>query len=693
MEELFEERMARIETIAKQVVLFRDEAIKGRQSEGIENEWDEDDEYYEGIDDVNRHSVGANYSKPSSSTGVVEAKRSNTGDNKCIAFFNVLRQFVDTAAARMGDMLIPAADWNFTIKETPVPEFPGDIEKSKTRLHDWLIETKYRAELRKVVEDGARIGTGVLKGPVPAKKISKKITTTEGDTTVQIIKSTVPESKSINPRNCYPDPSCGNNIHKGSYFFERDDISAKSLIDLKGTPGYLSHQIDLVIEEGPGKKNVNTGNTTSFKDMYEIWYGYVMLKISDLVELECECKVNGDPNKLIPAVVTLVNDRPIKAFLNPLDTGEFPYDFFTWQRRKDSPWGIGVCRQGRTGQDMINGACRTLMENAGLSAKPIIIIRNRAIQPVDGNWNLYGGKVLVASEESDIRSVSDAILAINIPMVQREMQAIIELGYKMLEDSTGIFFIMQGQQGAAPDTVGGMEILHKNSSAVLRRLSRNFDEQITENHIPRYYEYLLMYGEDDEKADLKIEAIGATSLVENEINMLRAQGLLAASLNPAFGLDPEKAMGEVLKSQRMAPEKWQLDDEKKQELMNRPPPEDPRVTVAHIKAEVDKFKTEVMATLQDHKLRVDMDRDMVYSQGVANRDIANERYNYAKLGLQRDLALLDYAKAHNIKLEDVKAKLTDTVMKLDLQERLATQVITPAIEPPGRAPDGQAFQK
>ena len=46
-------------------------------------------------------------------------------------------------------------------------------------------------------------------------------------------------------------------------------------------------------------------------------------------------------------------------------------------------------------------------------------------------------------------------------------------------------------------------------------------------------------------------------------------------------------------------------------------------------------------------------------------------------------------------LDGVRGSLAEVAMKLKLQAKLAgqTQVATPAAEPPGRAPDGQAFTR
>jgi hypothetical protein len=38
------------------------------------------------------------------------------------------------------------------------------------RIYDWMVECQHAAEMRKVIDDAARIGVGVLKGPIPAAK-------------------------------------------------------------------------------------------------------------------------------------------------------------------------------------------------------------------------------------------------------------------------------------------------------------------------------------------------------------------------------------------------------------------------------------------------------------------------------------------------------------------------------------------
>lgn len=742
-------RDAKIEAIGKEVAKKRDEAVKGRKESGIELIWEQDEEYYQGIDDANRESLGL-LKGSTSSGGLSREKPSPT--TRCTSFFNITRQFVESAAARMGDILLPAGDWNFAVKASPVqdapnPAFAGsapipgnlpglggpdaadsavqtdveqdqdprqkEAEKKAKRgevwIQDALVECRYHSEVRKVIEDAAKIGTGILKGPFPQKKTSRKGMLKDGKYVVELVTKTNPASKHVDPWDFFPDPTCGDDIHNGSYTLERDRFSAKQLRDLKGTKGYLSDQIDKVLDEGPCMRNYAddhriSGQNTADDDKYEIWYFYGLVDAVALTAMNVKLTDEESHRDLVPAVVVLVNETPIKAFINPLDTGEFPYDVMPWQRQAGTWTGIGVARQGRTPQDMLNAAGRAMMDNAGLSSGPMLIIRRKGIEPADGKWEVTARKVWWDMTDGVTDGPTNPpFQAINIPMMQVELNGIMDRAYKMMEDATGISFLLMGQQGSAPDTVGGMELLHRNSSALLRRLARVFDELVTERHIGRYYVWLLLNGPDEAKGDMNIEAIGSTALVEREIQAMEAMALLQLSLNPAYGLDPEKAMTEVLKTKRFIPEKWQMDAEKKKNLA---PPMIPAIEVAKIRAEVDgkrlaleQDKTVAANTLRKHEIDVDTDRDTEYNRSLAERDQVQAQIRIQELEIKRDLAMLDYANKRDISLDKIKSELAKESMRLRTQKELAgvtqeaDQVARTTMEPAGRAADGRAFQE
>ena len=112
------------------------------------------------------------------------------------------------------------------------------------------MQCQWHAEVRKMIEDTARLGTGVLKGPVPAVRRRKAISMQGGAAVVSIEKAIVPESRAVDPWNFTRTQPVAS-IHDGSYTWERDTITRKGLRDLKEVGGYLTDQIDKVLEEGP----------------------------------------------------------------------------------------------------------------------------------------------------------------------------------------------------------------------------------------------------------------------------------------------------------------------------------------------------------------------------------------------------------------------------------------------------------
>lgn len=746
---------ARVEALGNSLAKTRDEAVKGRAASGIEQEWNEVEEAYQGIDEANRGSVMVG-GKPSSPNGgytngpVAAAGRSTV-------FMNITRPYVDAASARVGDMMLPTDDTCWSLKPTKIPStLPMELqppapaaeaapmvspamagatglmaeagapaapaqppvmnemaqaiakakqsaEKATEQIEDWLVECQWHAEVRKMIEDCARLGTGILKGPFPEVRTSMVSVTQDGQPKLVIQKEVKPASRAISPWKFYPDPGCGENIHDGSYTWELDSITTRSLRDLKLAPGYLSSQIDKVLAEGPSGKHQEAGIqyqrvTPDDDNNYEIWYFYGDAKREDLIAAGVKLP-EGEDDVTVPAIITMVNNTVIKAALSPMDLGGFPYDVMPWQRRTGLPWGTGIGKQISTPQRMLNAATRNMMDNSGLSAGPQMVLRQGTIVPADGKYQLTPRKFWWLKEGADVTDINQAIAAINIPTMQVELSNIIQFALKMAEDLTGMPMIMQGQAtGNTPDTVGGMQLVNNNASAVLRRIARLFDDKVTEPHIRRYYQWLMEVSDNDEaKGDFQIDARGSTALVERDIQNQAIVQMGQLVMNPAFGVDPAKWFAEYLKSLRLDPKRFELDEAQKAAMAQQQQPQAPAVQAAQIRSETELKKTEMTLKAQVEKVRVDTDRDTVYVQAQTARDQANHAAKMAELALRRELALLDYANSKELSLETVKAQLAQTAMKLNATKELAAmeaganRLPTPPVEPPGIAEDGHSF--
>lgn len=730
----------------------RTEAIRGREDSGIERDWIEDEEFYEGIDEYNR-GESAWSSKPAGRAGLQTVRP--TGST---IFANITRPYCDAGSARIGDMLIPTDDKAFSINNTPLPDliaigkgdvppkiktqigeaFPDNPEiaqkatqelvdetkleldeandrakKSEQRIEDWLVECQYHSHVRNAIDDCGKAGSGVLKGPIPERR--RTLAYMNGQLIAD--EEIVPVTRKINYWNFFPDPSCGDDIHRGNYVWERDDITTKELHKLTEDPNYLQDQLQKVLEEGPhaafkewkeGEGSNQFGlQKRKKKNLYEIWYYYGRMSREQAELAGCECKEDYANVHL-----TMVNNRVIRADLNHLDTGDFPYDIMVWQKRVDSPWGIGIARQIRVPQKILNAAIRNLMDNAGLAGGPMWIVLQGLVEPIDGKWELAPRKGWWAGEGADFDDARKAFHFITIDMVQKDLQAIIQLAMKMAEDITGLPMLLQGQQGAAPETVGGMTLLFNNATAVLRRLARLFDDKVTEPHIRRYYNYLLQYGNDEEKGDFQIDARGSSALVEREIQNQAIMQMGQMVGNPAFKIDPKKWRDEMMKAQHLDPKRFDYDDEEWEQLVQQilsAGQSDPRVQIEQMKiqakAQQDEmgmaFKTQMddrdkqfQAAMKQADQQFEVALKQIEAENDQRREAGQAELTVAQIQVKlqeaREKAAMDFQKS----MEKSKADIAQTAMKLDTQIKLSgTEALTPPVEPRGRAEEGKSFQQ
>lgn len=590
---------------------YRREAIDGRSMLGIEDEWLEDEEFYIGVDDANRAEYRSTWrqQKPAASGAITTASKDDS-IVKSHLFLNITRAYVDAAAARMADMLLPADDRCWAIEPTPLPELQANAsadvmmqladgfevsqkvfyetvqevakeyaERAARRIDDWMSESQFSAKARLAIETAAKLGTAVLKGPFPKskRKLSWTFDPLTGRNVKQVKMEQQPATEWVDPWNFFPDPACGENLQDGNYVFERDYLTQKRLMELRHREGYIPEQIEACLREGPIQPELmwtptmEIERTAGLKTQpFEIWYYHGMVEIENLMAAGVDVtevmfdRQTGEPARYVSAIVTMVNHRVIRASLSPLDDGTFPYDLMVWQRRPGMPWGIGVARQIRAAQRMLLAASRNLMDNAGLSAGPQIVINSAIIEPVDGRWELRPRKLWRVKEGVDPDEPIDVKEAFNLFSIetrQSELLNIINFALRMAEEATGLPMILQGQMGEkGADTLGGMKMLQNNASAVLRRLAIMFDEQITIPHVTRYYQWLMEYGPDEsEKGDYCVRGRGSSTLVEREIQNQELVGILEVSKDPAFELSPAKTVEEYLRSRRFDPKKFKPD--------------------------------------------------------------------------------------------------------------------------------------
>jgi len=733
----------RLQAFAENLESKRKEAVKFVESQGVHGLWDEDERFYEGLDELNSTS----WEKGRTPDSPLQAHTTEgNSQTRSRLFVNITKPYVDMAAARAGDVLLPTDEMPFDVGPTPEPEMvkamnsneiiinpqngqplaaAADVakkyledakeraEKAETQIYDWWDQWNYPAKARQLINGTAKIGVSVLKGPFPSRFRRRSISNMDGEYIVQVVEETRPASDVIDPRDFFPDKSCGNDIHSGRYVWQRDRLSAKTvrglkdLVDRDGQPIYIASQIDEILKEGPNKR-WEEGAEKNEKDKFEIWYYYGEATAEDLAAAGCEC----DEGKSYPAIVTTINGRVIQANLQPLDSGEFPFDVLVWEDSPEFWWGTGgVARQVRTPQRMVNAATRAMMDNAGLSSGPMIVMMDGVAVADNGPMAIRPRLMLRVTDTENIKRAQDAVASITINSMQGELMNIVNFGLTLAERITGMTIQQQGMQGENPETAKGREILQNNAGSLMRRICKMYDDRI-KPHVHRYYEWILQNIDDAKmKGDFEISVKASSVFYERDVQNQLLASLLPLSLQPAYEISPKKTMEELIKSQKLSPSRIQFTEEEKTQMAEKAaqqqPPVDPRIEATKIKAESDQKIAAMRNQTEQIRIKSDTDRDNVYNQTMAQREANTAGYNNAKLEIERAIKELELATEQGISLQEAKVQLAKTTMELNVTKELAqlktspnaakTPTVkppaTPPIEPPGRAEDGRSYEQ
>lgn len=784
--------------IAQALVAKKSEAMNDRLARGIDSNWTLCEDMYHGIDEVNRgeHSASSQWIKPTVMNAPLTQAKDKTPSNRSTAFVRLTSRYVDSAAAKIAELLLGPDDRAFSFAPTPVPTlidalkdqsvmsnpetgtpmertaFPGEqalptpigsfegqptyplttsqvaeeqvaiaaakAKKAELKVWDWMVECGHSAEMRRVIHDAARIGVGVLKGPFPKRErryavLKKPGLTPVAPESIEIVmkEELSPADKWVNPWNIFPDPACGDNIRNGSYIFEREFASEKQLRDLIGLPGYLTKQIERAIDAGPNTKTANQDpNKKDIQTEYELWYFFGAISRKELAAInpKAASSIPSD-KKMVSVSVTMVGDVVIKGTTNPLETsGDLPYLSIPWQPRSGSWVGVGVAEQVRVPQEIVNGATRGLLNNAGISAGPQIVITQGVITPADGRWELTPNKVWYMKDDGTMDDVAKAFISFSFPNVGQQIMQIVEYGMRLAEESSSIPLVTQGLSGqTSPETYGATQLQDNNANQLLRSIAATFDNYITKPLVTSYYEWYLLDESvpAEDKGEFVIHAQGSLALVEKAIQDRSIVELQPIFDNPKYMFNPKKVGALIARSRRLNPAELQYTEEEQRKIEETPPPPAPAVQVAQIKAEVEKMKIQTQANVEaaadasaeriaqmeaqasmeieqirqqtaQLRIKMDTDRDNVYVQTQLQN--AQTIYNgkLQELQLKKEIAISEFAMQQQLSIDQAKTKLADTAMKLKVQKELAVvdakvqmkkDALKPPVQTPGRAKD------
>ena len=687
---------------------MRDEWVQHRGTGDVEKRWRRNTQLYFG-----ERTEGGTGEFENTLRNGPPARKAQDG-NRSRVVINIVRPKVDQAVARMCEILFPVDDRNWGLKPTPLPDLASMIGNNlptvdpatgeptgmtanqeaevvmqaakdaatamETSIDDSLTECKYNGESRKCIEDGVRLGTLIMYGPFPARQTSKVwLPRPDGTQTLQVNESIVPASMRLDPWDVFFDPSCGNDHQRGRGFFFRRNVTRKELRQLVGLPGFDTDAVREVLRQPPNRVRVAEGRImrdTVKEDSYEMWTYHGEIEPD---EMELLSSRTGDPlTDVTFGVLVIVNDKVVGAMPSWVADQTLPIDVWCWRKSDASPYGYGLPDEIEHQQRVVNSAWRQVMDNGRTSLGGQIVMKKGMVIPQNNSWEITPNKIWLAKD--DMADVRQAFSVFEFNSHLQELLAIAQAAMQFADMESGMPQIMGGEQGSAPETVGGMVMLYNNANAVLRQRVKLYDDAITRPHIARYYDWKMANDPDPNiKGDFEIDARGSTALIERDIQNQALLNLANITNNPRYipHLREREELKAILKAFRVNPEEIMKPEEQVQQEQQaqaeQGAPQDPRIAAAEMNMKAKEME------MQDRQAQ----REFEGQRNTADMQIKRDQINYnsqreqaeyeiaqVDSAIKRDIAVAKMGQDAQLSREEMAAKERLELLQIDTKRQL-----------------------
>ena len=493
-------------------------------------------------------------------------------------------------------------------------------------IDDNLVECDYAGECRKVIFDGTVCGTGILKGPLPlSEQVRKNWKMQENGKYRMEFEIQRPDRmffQHVSFWNCYPDLMANDFDHVDSWL-ERHVLSRRNLQELARQPDVNLNSIRSILEEGPQDqtpqfmtdlKFLSQEQTNIDENMFTVWEYRGPVEPEEMKEIMSylmnnEAKelneVEIDPLVQLDAVVWFCQGRIIKLGINHLDDNSSVYSIFQIEKSVARLWGIGLPSVMRSQATILNGAWRSMIDNARFASFPITEVNTSVVRRLGGGNNVL--KAGSTWERKAGAANEPGFVFHNFPVHQEYYANIVQMITQFVDQETNVSALASGEQGSSSRTAGGMALLMNSVNVVFRRIVKNFDDGITIRSISKAYDFLMQFSPKDEiKGDYRVQAHGSSILLVREV---QAQNLLVLatqiSLHPILG--GQFRMREIAKAlcgSMMLPadqmlktqQEIEMDEAAELEAQRNAPP-DPEIVKLQLQQELAQLETETKLQL------------------------------------------------------------------------------------------------
>lgn len=447
--------------------------------------------------------------------------------------------------------------------------------RMEKHIADQLEEGGWREAFDAAIEDLTVFPGAVLKAP-----IVRRVQAPQWDgERLRIVARTKVRVERVSPFDLYPAPDA-TNPQDGSYLCERMPMTGKALSDCIGLPNFSERAIRTALTLHPGgyvcgdpvaneraqleglatagawgaSGASSTGHDGTY-DVVDFWGrvpGAVLLEWCSLEGLAPEAIFADrpvNPDAYYEANVWLLGDLVLRSLLNPIPTGQRPYQVASFSRLPGSFWGEGLGQILRDVQRQVNSAARRLVQNMAYASGPIAEINLDLLDESEDAPNLVRPYRVFYTQGA---GKGRAINMEKIPSVAAELNAVLQAYWRLADEVSGVPAYAYGgttpATGAAA-TMGGLSLLYNSALRGIKQAIGNLDKHLIEPTIAAYYLLNMLLNPDASlKADATVVARGAKGIMAREMRQARTvETLQAITPFAQGGLLPREGLVNLLR--------------------------------------------------------------------------------------------------------------------------------------------------
>lgn len=423
---------------------------------------------------------------------------------------NIVRTKCDTAISNSVSMQFAAGEKNWDLFPAPNETDPNVTEacrQMEKEIETQLAQAKYAMHCRRAIEERVILGTGIIKGPINTGKMKVEYERVGSEWVPTVTAKKSPSMEHVTCWRFYPDMSV-TDFSQCPDAIELHAMTPLELSQYRNHPGFDKRAIDEILKgtenDGPIKPDYYNERFSAFTP--EVWSRspylfknrFVVLEYHGPVTYDDLKKLDIEPTYASPTMeyygeVWVCAGKVIRMELENIEGYyETPYSVAVWKRDPTSPFGYGHPLLLADPQRVVTEAYHMILDNASLTSGPQVAMYKKYIQPVDGSYELAPNKVWLLTDPQ--AHIEDAIKFFNPTNVIPNIMPVLQLARQFAEEESATSAIAAGLQSPqVADTATGSLMMQQNSTTLLDFLAEEWDDQVTEKVIRRWYGWNMQY--------------------------------------------------------------------------------------------------------------------------------------------------------------------------------------------------------